>query len=263
MEVLRDGVLKSLSYLLLCIFSLSAGWRPNQLVTLPINGAYSAVLHAPGTHGSYFASTSSSSTLCYSLRSTRLDTRSLCPFFHTRLPVSVAGSSWIVWERTPTACPWLQSGKNITFRLFTSTLYSSIEMGIWMFGFITNCWNCYQQSYRGKQLHHLIYKRKIREIEDFSHCGYFFFFCVFPFFTVFVLLFSSCVEVASWFVFWFTVPKSFRNELQEAGWRVGRSPIFQTVTAADGTVKVKKTAAFDSMGSFHGFCKSLNAIFFF
>jgi hypothetical protein len=34
------------------------------------------------------------------------------------------------------------------------------------------------------------------------------------------------------------VPLVFRNDLQEAGWKVGRSPIFQTVTAADGTVKV-------------------------
>lgn len=34
------------------------------------------------------------------------------------------------------------------------------------------------------------------------------------------------------------VPQSFRNDLQEAGWTVGRLPIFRTVTAADGTVKV-------------------------
>ena len=34
------------------------------------------------------------------------------------------------------------------------------------------------------------------------------------------------------------MPLVFRNDLQEAGWKVGRSPIFQTVTAADGTVKV-------------------------
>jgi hypothetical protein len=31
---------------------------------------------------------------------------------------------------------------------------------------------------------------------------------------------------------------AIRNDLQEAGWKVGRSPIFRTVTAADGTVKV-------------------------
>ncbi|XP_052730549.1 uncharacterized protein LOC108322737 [Vigna angularis] len=30
----------------------------------------------------------------------------------------------------------------------------------------------------------------------------------------------------------------FRNNLEEAGWKVGRSPIFETVTAADGTVKL-------------------------
>lgn len=60
-----------------------------------------------------------------------------------------------------------------------------------------------QQSYRGKQLHHLIYKRKVKEIENFIQ-----------------------------------LPQSFRNDLQEAGWTVGRLPIFRTVTAADGTVKL-------------------------
>ncbi|KAF8008959.1 hypothetical protein BT93_J0069 [Corymbia citriodora subsp. variegata] len=60
-----------------------------------------------------------------------------------------------------------------------------------------------QQNYRGKQLHQLIYKRKVREVEDFSY-----------------------------------LPLAFRNELQEAGWRVGRSPIYRTVTAADGTIKL-------------------------
>ncbi|MCI26042.1 ribosomal RNA large subunit methyltransferase N, partial [Trifolium medium] len=33
-------------------------------------------------------------------------------------------------------------------------------------------------------------------------------------------------------------PQAFRNELEEAGWKVGRSPIFNTVVAADGTVKL-------------------------
>lgn len=60
-----------------------------------------------------------------------------------------------------------------------------------------------QQSYRGKQLHHLIYKRKVKEIQDFSQ-----------------------------------LPLAFRNDLQEAGWKVGRSPIHQSVTAADGTIKL-------------------------
>uniref|UniRef100_A0A7N0V6T9 Radical SAM core domain-containing protein n=1 Tax=Kalanchoe fedtschenkoi TaxID=63787 RepID=A0A7N0V6T9_KALFE len=60
-----------------------------------------------------------------------------------------------------------------------------------------------QQSYRGKQLHQLLYKRKVKEIQDFSH-----------------------------------LPLAFRNELQDAGWRVGRSPIHQSVTAADGTIKI-------------------------
>uniref|UniRef100_A0A2N9IMB0 Radical SAM core domain-containing protein n=1 Tax=Fagus sylvatica TaxID=28930 RepID=A0A2N9IMB0_FAGSY len=36
----------------------------------------------------------------------------------------------------------------------------------------------------------------------------------------------------------FTVPLAFRNDLQEAGWKVGRSPIHQSVTAADGTIKL-------------------------
>ncbi|KAL3523825.1 hypothetical protein ACH5RR_016659 [Cinchona calisaya] len=60
-----------------------------------------------------------------------------------------------------------------------------------------------QERYRGKQLHHLLYKRKVKEIEDFSQ-----------------------------------LPLAFRNELQEAGWRVGRSPVYNTVTATDGTIKL-------------------------
>ncbi|WCJ19625.1 Radical SAM superfamily protein [Euphorbia peplus] len=60
-----------------------------------------------------------------------------------------------------------------------------------------------QQSYRGKQLHHFIYQRKVRDIQEFSQ-----------------------------------LPQAFRNELQEAGWRIGRSPIYKSVTAADGTVKL-------------------------
>ncbi|XP_024031039.1 uncharacterized protein LOC21394027 [Morus notabilis] len=60
-----------------------------------------------------------------------------------------------------------------------------------------------QQSYRGKQLHHFIYQRKVRNVEDFSQ-----------------------------------LPKAFRNELRDAGWGVGRSPIYQSVTAPDGTIKL-------------------------
>ncbi|KAH7548108.1 hypothetical protein JRO89_XS14G0068000 [Xanthoceras sorbifolium] len=63
--------------------------------------------------------------------------------------------------------------------------------------------NLGQQSYRGKQLHHLIYQRKIKDIQDFSQ-----------------------------------LPLAFRNNLQESGWTVGRSPIYRTVTATDGTVKL-------------------------
>lgn len=49
-------------------------------------------------------------------------------------------------------------------------------------------------------------------------------------------LFLFLLVLLSWFV---TVPQAFRNGLEEAGWRVGRSPIYGTVTAADGTIKVK------------------------
>ena len=41
-----------------------------------------------------------------------------------------------------------------------------------------------------------------------------------------------------WYCLNETVPQAFRKELQEAGWRVGRSPVYRSVTAADGTVKV-------------------------
>ncbi|GFZ14918.1 hypothetical protein Acr_24g0011080 [Actinidia rufa] len=61
-----------------------------------------------------------------------------------------------------------------------------------------------QESYRGKQLHHLLYKRKAKGIQDFSN-----------------------------------LPQAFRKDLEDAGWRVGRSPVHHSVTAADGTVKVE------------------------
>ncbi|KAJ8557633.1 hypothetical protein K7X08_003258 [Anisodus acutangulus] len=60
-----------------------------------------------------------------------------------------------------------------------------------------------QKSFRGKQLYHLIYKRKVKDIQEFSQ-----------------------------------LPLAFRNDLEEAGWRVGRSPIHKAVTAADGTIKL-------------------------
>lgn len=60
-----------------------------------------------------------------------------------------------------------------------------------------------QKSFRGKQLYHLIYKRKVKEIQEFSQ-----------------------------------LPLAFRYDLEEAGWRVGRSPIHKAVTAADGTIKL-------------------------
>ncbi|KAI3950105.1 hypothetical protein MKW98_008550 [Papaver atlanticum] len=64
-----------------------------------------------------------------------------------------------------------------------------------------------QQKYRGKQLHQLLYKCKVLEIQDFNHCKY-------------------------------LLPTVQRNDLQEAGWKkVGRSPLHQFIKAADGTIK--------------------------
>ncbi|XP_006646741.1 probable dual-specificity RNA methyltransferase RlmN [Oryza brachyantha] len=60
-----------------------------------------------------------------------------------------------------------------------------------------------QQSYRGKQLHDLLYKSRAKHIQDFSH-----------------------------------VPKVFREALVGAGWKVGRSPVHHAVTASDGTTKI-------------------------
>ncbi|XP_068668813.1 uncharacterized protein [Aristolochia californica] len=60
-----------------------------------------------------------------------------------------------------------------------------------------------QQKYRGKQLHHLLYKAKVKEIQGFSH-----------------------------------LPQAFRSDLRDAGWKVGRSPVLRAVAAADGTVKI-------------------------
>ncbi|GAB4831808.1 hypothetical protein Ancab_005823 [Ancistrocladus abbreviatus] len=60
-----------------------------------------------------------------------------------------------------------------------------------------------QEKYRGKQIHHLLYKRKVKDIQYFTY-----------------------------------LPQVFRNDLQEAGWSVGRSPIHHAVPAADGTIKL-------------------------
>ncbi|XAR66277.1 23S rRNA (adenine(2503)-C(2))-methyltransferase [Bertholletia excelsa] len=60
-----------------------------------------------------------------------------------------------------------------------------------------------EEKYRGKQLHHLLYKRKAKDIQNFTN-----------------------------------LPQAFRNNLQEAGWSVGRSPVYRTVTSADGTIKL-------------------------
>ncbi|KAG8079179.1 hypothetical protein GUJ93_ZPchr0007g3070 [Zizania palustris] len=60
-----------------------------------------------------------------------------------------------------------------------------------------------QQSYRGKQLHDLLYKSKAKQIQEFSY-----------------------------------VPKVFREALVGAGWSVGRSPVHHAVTASDGTTKI-------------------------
>ncbi|KAB5544278.1 hypothetical protein DKX38_012390 [Salix brachista] len=58
------------------------------------------------------------------------------------------------------------------------------------------------------------------------------------FFVQFCILVTYVSFVCAPFFSWELVPLVFRNDLQEAGWKVGRSPIFQTVTAADGTVKL-------------------------
>ncbi|AQK98010.1 uncharacterized protein LOC100193530 [Zea mays] len=60
-----------------------------------------------------------------------------------------------------------------------------------------------QQSYRGKQLHDLLYKSRAKQIQEFNH-----------------------------------VPKAFREALLGAGWSVGRSPVHHAVTASDGTTKI-------------------------
>ncbi|CAL4959224.1 unnamed protein product [Urochloa decumbens] len=60
-----------------------------------------------------------------------------------------------------------------------------------------------QQSYRGKQLHDLLYKSRANQIQDFNY-----------------------------------VPKAFREALLGAGWSVGRSPVHHAVTASDGTTKI-------------------------
>ncbi|XP_057827432.1 uncharacterized protein LOC131038888 isoform X2 [Cryptomeria japonica] len=60
-----------------------------------------------------------------------------------------------------------------------------------------------QQTYRGKQLHDLLYKVKAQNLEEYSQ-----------------------------------LPLKFREDLRNAGWKVGRSPIHHSVTATDGTIKV-------------------------
>lgn len=65
-----------------------------------------------------------------------------------------------------------------------------------------------EKGYRGRQLHHLLYKikadkTKANDIDNFLH-----------------------------------LPKSFRERLVASGWKVGRSEIHHTVAASDGTLKV-------------------------
>lgn len=98
---------------------------------------------------------------------------------------------------------------------------------------------CNQQSYRGKQLHQLLYKRKVKQIQDFTHCQYFLSsFSIFWFFLCFFLHFIRLVLILFLNLRRKSVPVPFRNDLEEAGWTVGRSPIHKSVTAADGTIKV-------------------------
>lgn len=59
-----------------------------------------------------------------------------------------------------------------------------------------------QQTYRGKQLHDLLYKAKLKDLDEQNQ-----------------------------------LPLKFREDLKNAGWKVGRSSIHHAVSSADGTVK--------------------------
>ncbi|KAG0576652.1 hypothetical protein KC19_5G096400 [Ceratodon purpureus] len=60
-----------------------------------------------------------------------------------------------------------------------------------------------EQKYRGKQMHQLIYKNKIRTVKELAQ-----------------------------------IPKQLRDAMESAGWNIGRSPIHHVATSKDGTVKI-------------------------
>ncbi|XVF75333.1 hypothetical protein PTKIN_Ptkin13bG0179600 [Pterospermum kingtungense] len=121
--------------------------------------------------------------------------RSMRPrFFTVSASASASASTTITPSRNLTVSPPSSRAPHIDSRVLLGMSEQELQQLAVDFG---------QQSYRGKQVHHLIYKRKAKEIQDFSH-----------------------------------LPQAFRNDLMEAGWRIGRSPIYHSVTAADGTVKL-------------------------
>lgn len=59
------------------------------------------------------------------------------------------------------------------------------------------------------------------------------------------------------------MPQAFRDDLGEAGWMVGRSPVHHTVTAADGTVKVKCCTISAQLCYFFNLFTQICSFFFF
>lgn len=60
-----------------------------------------------------------------------------------------------------------------------------------------------EQKYRGKQMHQLIYKNKIKTVKELAQ-----------------------------------LPKQLRDAMESAGWSIGRSPVHHVATSKDGTVKI-------------------------
>ncbi|KAF8646880.1 hypothetical protein HU200_065686 [Digitaria exilis] len=85
-----------------------------------------------------------------------------------------------------------------------------------------------QQSYRGKQLHDLLYKSRARQVQEFNYGES----------AVHATCLLVCSPKQNNLYTPCTVPKAFREALLGAGWTVGRSPVHHAVTASDGTTKV-------------------------
>ncbi|RLM60645.1 putative dual-specificity RNA methyltransferase RlmN [Panicum miliaceum] len=85
-----------------------------------------------------------------------------------------------------------------------------------------------QQSYRGKQLHDLLYKSRAKQIQEFNHGQALSFLHA----TCLLFCFPQTTQGPC------AVPKAFREALLGAGWTVGRSPVHHAVTASDGTTKI-------------------------